>query len=73
MNHILVFFMKLHLKEHNKLYNMGFKKKFNLISKNSKLNILTVAFLIAVNMSIVLRPPSGSTDSKVLPKVSWKM
>lgn len=34
---------------------------------------LTVAFLMAVRMSIVLRPPRGSTDSKVLPKVSWKM
>lgn len=36
-------------------------------------NTLTVAFLMAVRISIVLSPPRGSTDSSVLPKVSWKM
>lgn len=34
---------------------------------------LTVAFLMAVRMSMVLSPPRGSTDSNVLPKVSWNM
>lgn len=34
---------------------------------------LTVAFLMAVSMSMVLSPPRGSTDSSVLPKVSWNM
>lgn len=34
---------------------------------------LTVAFLMAVKMSSCVRPPRGSTDSKVRPKVSWKM
>lgn len=34
---------------------------------------LTVAFLMAVRMSMVLRPPRGSTDSSVRPNVSWKM
>ena len=33
----------------------------------------TVAFLMAVSTSMVVRPPRGSTDSSVRPNVSWKM
>lgn len=34
---------------------------------------LTVAFLMAVRISIVLNPPRGSMPSNVRPNVSWKM
>lgn len=34
---------------------------------------LTVAFRMAVRISMVLRPPKGSTHSNVRPKVSWNM
>ena len=33
----------------------------------------TVAFLIAVSMSLVARPSIASIISSVLPKISWKM
>lgn len=39
----------------------------------NKAAALTVAFLMAVRMSMVLSPPRGSTDSNVLPNVSWNM